>query len=195
MKAAPRFDAVRKENKGEKLETFIRQCVEDERAAGRDLVCRAVARDANSPLVKALLAAARDSGSCAPRIDILFTGGALDESRACPVALPSLKSACRVSRDPRLRDAHEMLLIGGAAVWMGECMRREPLKCDSYELYSRSCAETAARFRLFFDRLWRASAEPRKTEGGHGKPSQGPVSFAAAVAAGSASRPSAATVH
>lgn len=193
MTAAPRFAAVRKEQKSEKLEAFIQRCWERERAGGRDLVCRAVARDANSPVVKALLSRARGAGGADSRIDILLTDAAPGCSPEPEAEFLGDTCRRRVSRDPRLRDAHEMLLIGGA-VWMGESMRRDPRKCDSYELYSASCAETAARFRRFFDRLWRRAAEAPENESADGA-DRNAASLAAAVLTGAATPLAVPTVH
>lgn len=193
MTAAPRFDAVRKEQKSERLEAFILRCMAAERAAVGDLVVSVLARDADSPVVKALFARAALDADL--RIDILFTSGGLDGSPEVLLERVPDRSRCHVSPDPRLRDAHEMLLIGGEAVWMGDCMRRDPLRCDSYELYSGSCARTAARFRLFFERLWRAADEPRRQDLERVQSNENRVPFPAAVTAAAAPLPAAPTLH
>lgn len=63
---------------------------------------------------------------------------------------------CRVVTDARLLDAHEQLVLDRATVWVGDCMRRDPLKRDAYELYSDSpvVAGHAARS---FAQIWRAA--------------------------------------
>lgn len=63
---------------------------------------------------------------------------------------------CRVVTDTRLLDAHEQLVLDCATVWVGDCMRRDPLKRDAYELYSDSPV-TAGHAARSFAQIWRAA--------------------------------------
>ena len=41
--------------------------------------------------------------------------------------------------------------------WIGDCMRREPTKRDTYERFAANSAETATHAARSFERLWRAA--------------------------------------
>ncbi len=60
----------------------------------------------------------------------------------------------RQSCDVRLLDGHEQLAIGDRSAWIGDCMRREPLKRDAYESIAGTAPETAALAHRSFDRVW-----------------------------------------
>ena len=60
----------------------------------------------------------------------------------------------RFVADARLLDAHELLVLGPATAWIGDCMRRDPAKRDAYEFYSEDAPEAARSSARSFDRLW-----------------------------------------
>lgn len=63
---------------------------------------------------------------------------------------------CRFVTDFRVLDAHEQLVLDRATAWIGDCMRRDPLKRDAYELYSDSPV-TAGHAARSFAQIWRAA--------------------------------------
>ena len=63
----------------------------------------------------------------------------------------------RWARHPRLIEAHEQLVLGPETCWIGDCMRRDPAKCDAYESYVEGCGEAAGCAAVSFERLWLAS--------------------------------------
>jgi hypothetical protein len=63
----------------------------------------------------------------------------------------------RWARKPRLIEAHEQLVLGPETCWIGDSMRREPVKCDAYESYIDACAKTTAAAVVSFERLWQTS--------------------------------------
>ncbi|MEO0729875.1 MAG: hypothetical protein AAFY64_05800, partial [Pseudomonadota bacterium] len=65
-------------------------------------------------------------------------------------------------------DAHEQLVIAGRAVWIGDCMRRDPIKLDAFEQFIDSDAEAVQWARVAFDRLWEMSQTPCE-RAGHGQ--------------------------
>jgi len=82
-----------------------------------------------------------------------------------------------VERIERLRiEAHEQLVLGPETCWIGDCMRRDPAKCDAYESYVEGCGEAAGCAAVSFERLWLASqplvsqAAPRLGGMGRGGP-------------------------
>jgi hypothetical protein len=69
-----------------------------------------------------------------------------------PIGLAGLRHA----RNPRLADAHEQLVIGTDVCWLGDCMRRDPLKRDAFETYATFPGTHVDVARLSFERLWLA---------------------------------------
>jgi len=67
---------------------------------------------------------------------------------------PGFCHEIRLGTDHRLLDAHEQLVIGAAAIWYGDSMRREPERRDALALFTADNAEAGRRGRLTFDRLW-----------------------------------------
>jgi hypothetical protein len=63
----------------------------------------------------------------------------------------------RWAKHPRLIEAHEQLVLGPETCWIGDCMRRDPAKCDAYESYVEGCGEAAGCAAVSFERLWLAS--------------------------------------
>jgi hypothetical protein len=59
--------------------------------------------------------------------------------------------------DVRCHDAHELLVLGDKATWIGDCMRRDPSVRDSYELHAGSCADAARLVTVSFEKLWQLS--------------------------------------
>ena len=70
----------------------------------------------------------------------------------------------RWARHPRLIEAHEQLVLGAQTCWIGDCMRRDPAKCDAFESYVEGCGEAAGCALVSFERLWGA-CEPLLVRG------------------------------
>jgi hypothetical protein len=148
----PRIDVVKREDKEEKLISFIRTAV-----ARADhsipLQLTVVARSTTSPVVRALARVLADIGlrdaDC--RLILAMTDGGEFTAGS--------RSKCefRWARQARLLDAHEQLVIDGNASWVGDCMRRDPTKRDAYECYAEQCAETSRFASMSFERLWTLS--------------------------------------
>ena len=118
-----------------------------------------IARSVESPVVKAIgslaseivaagfavrMIVAQTDAECMPRGWTLSDAVEVD----CEV---------RWARKPRLIEAHEQLVLGPETCWIGDSMRREPAKCDTYESYIDDSAEAAASAMVSFERLWRTS--------------------------------------
>ena len=58
--------------------------------------------------------------------------------------------------DIRLLDAHEQLVLDAATAWVGDCMRRDPSRRDTYEFYS-NCPVTARHAVCSFAQMWRTA--------------------------------------
>ena len=70
----------------------------------------------------------------------------------------------RWARHPRLIEAHEQLVLGPQTCWIGDCMRRDPMKCDAFESYVEGCGEAAGCALVSLERLWIA-CEPLLARG------------------------------
>lgn len=163
LKTASFIDIVRLEDKETKLKTFIRTIVEQSGSA--DTAITLVARSVESPVAKAVAALVRE-GSITGRVQTVLAlvprHGVQETADETLVSLAQAQGG-RVVRDARLFDAHEQLVLGPASSWIGDCMRRDPMKRDAYECYAADCSRTAGWAATSFQRLWQVS-EPLKDE-------------------------------
>jgi hypothetical protein len=132
----------------------------------------AIARSVLSPVVRSIVARAHQIAAAGgtARLIIAKPDGlqpSAAQSGAQPVALPGALAAMRaaglacevrLSRNPRLIEAHEQLTIGARIAWTGDSMRRDPATCDAYESFVEDCPEIAATAAATFERLWRDCA-------------------------------------
>lgn len=158
-KIAPFIDIVRLEDKETKLKSFIRTVVEqsahcDSASHGQTVLL--IARSVESPVAKAVAALVREGTITGPVKAILALVPRQEGDNGFSETLSALvgTQGGRVVRDIRLFDAHEQLVLGPAASWVGDCMRRDPMKRDAYECYAADCSKTAGWARTSFDRFW-----------------------------------------
>lgn len=162
-KIAPFIDIVRLEDKETKLKSFVRTLVEQSlvrcEVAGAANAVLLIARSIDSPVAKAVAALVREGAITTPVKLILALPPRQeiegDNSLETFAALVGSNGG-RIIRDIRLFDAHEQLVFGPAASWVGDCMRRDPMKRDAYECYAADCSKTAGWAKTSFDRLWDA---------------------------------------
>ncbi len=122
----------------------------------------AVARSADSPVARALVALRPLLASNGVKVRLvlsdddatldLFLAGAVDEPAAN-------QPEVRIVRDPRLRDAHEQLIVGHASVWYGDSLRRDIHRRDLFEQFLADAPDTARAAAHAFEHLW-SRAEP-----------------------------------
>lgn len=147
-----RMNVVTKEDKEERLRAFIARHLEAQRALGApttDITYRLLALSAESPAASALDKLAPELSAAGIKVEALLV-------RRSSTAMPATTD-CRFVTDIRLLDAHEQLVLDATTVWIGDCMRRDPLRRDSYELYSEACPATATRAIRSFAQIWRAA--------------------------------------
>jgi hypothetical protein len=115
--------------------------------------CSLIARSIQSPVFRAVQSLYA-SGQLKARLNIIIAS--LDGTDEAGLATATaFVSGVRMARNPRLLDAHEQLVLGSQASWIGDCMRREPEKRDAWECYAPACPETTRRASISFDRLWK----------------------------------------
>jgi hypothetical protein len=120
-----------------------------------------IARSPQSPVVKSVVARARDiaAAGCVVRVilmrpDLVSADLALEQPGPA-VGLAALQTCeLRFARNPRLIEAHEQLVIAARFCWVGDTMRRDPATCDAYESYVEDSVEIAAAAAATFGRLW-----------------------------------------
>lgn len=129
---------------------------------GGELTCvTMVAKSPESPVARALAASAEDFAAHGIALRVL-----LSDLEPGFVPLPEGRSILDISTatiraltDPRLVEVHEQLVIGNVFTWIGDCMRRDPLKRDALETYDGTNAQRIACARVSFERLWAKGVE------------------------------------
>lgn len=113
-----------------------------------------VARSLDSPVVKAIAGLDRAIAAAGGSVRLILAQ--VDEEAEGLVGLSS-RHEIRWARHPRLIEAHEQLVLGPNTCWIGDCMRRDPAKCDAFENFVEDCGEAAGCAAVSFERLWFAS--------------------------------------
>ena len=151
---SPRMVVVKKEEKESKLRDLLARAVAPGANTPVPAILRLLAQSCASPVVRAMLTLEADLAAVGieTRVILAKTDDLTHFERATHV---------RVLGDVRCHDAHEMLALGSSAAWIGDSMRREPATRDSFELHTEICPETAARVINSFDKLW-AHAQARQ---------------------------------
>ena len=158
-----RVSVTRHEEKEHKLQEFICQHLAQHLAGaphGSD-TSRAthlliIARSLESPVVKAVVGLTHEiaaSGLSARLILAQVDRERLPDEWGGAI---TFSHEVRWAKHPRLIEAHEQLVLGPETCWIGDCMRRDPAKCDAYESYVEDCGEAAGCAAVSFERLWLA---------------------------------------
>ncbi len=119
-----------------------------------------VCRSPKSPVAQALRSNAARLAAANVSIRVIYceVEPLGPDAVTAPFAPPS---ECRIMRDSRLLAAHEQLVLAPDRAWIGDCMRREPSKRDTYERFAENSAEVATLAARSFERLWRAAVSMR----------------------------------
>jgi hypothetical protein len=155
------MSVVRRGEKEQKLGAFLARHFAHQRDAeprpGREIML--IARSAQSPVVKALAAFAPEIATAGHTVRMIVARADREPSSGgAPIgAKADVKCEVRWAKNPRLIEAHEQLVLGADACWMGDSMRRDPARCDAYESFVEGCSELADSARVAFERLWIAS--------------------------------------
>jgi hypothetical protein len=120
----------------------------------------AVARCGESPVARALIALRPTLAANGFKVRVAF---AEEDAQVDQFIAGSSDSGAmpdvRIVRNPRLRDAHEQLIVCGSAVWFGDSLRRDNNRRDLFEQFLAGAPETALAAARAFDKLW-ARTEP-----------------------------------
>jgi hypothetical protein len=157
---------VFQEEKESRLKEFIQNDLAARKVAGESMFgvsYRLLARSSDSPAACALLAVADEALALGIQIRTLLMqhGTAM---RSASTGQGFSAGEWRAISDPRLLDAHEQLVLSDKKVWIGDCMRRDPARRDSYESYCDSSDSRALWAARSFEHMW-LSAAPANLEG------------------------------
>jgi hypothetical protein len=154
------MSATRRGDKERRLAAFIGQHLAQARAgapgAGREI--QLIARSAESPVAKAIAAAAAEIAAGGHRLRVIVAQPGRDAPAGWALCdTGAADCEVRWARDPRLVEVHEQLVLGPRTCWTGDSMRRDPAKCDALETFTDDGAEAAGTAAASFERLWAAS--------------------------------------
>ena len=159
MRTPLRVNVTRHEEKEQKLQEFLLQHVAAQHhcdASRRSTHLLVVARSLESPVVRAIASLGHEIAAAGLAVRIILAhidrDALLDEWGRGVAFMHEIRWA----RHPRLIEAHEQLVIDTETCWIGDCMRRDPAKCDAYESYVEGCGEAAGCAAVSFERLWSA---------------------------------------
>jgi hypothetical protein len=149
---------VHREEKEARIKDFILTDIAARKATGASLFgCTycLVARSWESPASRALLAVVDEAVAIGIGIRAVLVQhvGAVKSDAAA--RLPS--GGCRTVSDPRLLEAHEQLVLGDCASWIGDCMRRDPARRDTYETFCDGTSRSTLWAARSFEHLWTAA--------------------------------------
>jgi hypothetical protein len=166
IKVPPSITRDLLETREQRLTGFLTAGMQDVAGAREGVSERtilAVARCGESPVARALIALRPTMAATGFKVRVVFSeeDAQVDQFIAGSVdggALPDI----RIVRNPRLRDAHEQLIVSGSAVWFGDSLRRDINRRDLFEQFLGGAPETAVAAARAFEKLW-ARTEPHMT--------------------------------
>jgi hypothetical protein len=149
-----RASVSRHEEKEQRLRQFVRHHMGASADPGSELMV--VARSLESPVVKAIAALDQEIAGIGLSVRLILAH-VEDDTPGADASVMTCKHEIRWARHPRLIEAHEQLVLGPDTCWIGDCMRRDPAKCDAFENYVEDCGEAAGCAAVSFERLWTIS--------------------------------------
>ncbi len=143
-----------KEEREQKLRDFILAAI-DGKAMGRDNAVIVLARSPDSPVMRALLSVSGELAARGAGAAIILAGGAIaaEDETWNIVFSANFVHEIRLTTNPRVLDGHEQIVVGDAAVWYGDTMRRDPWTRDAFATFLAGEA-SARQARATFARLW-----------------------------------------
>jgi hypothetical protein len=138
-----------------RLTAFVTSSIEAAAAAGHGAAVLAVVRSGESPVARALTALRPSLAAQGVKVRVVFADEdtLVDQFMAGTTGGPATTEV-RIVRNPRLRDAHEQLIITGASVWFGDSLRRDVTRRDLFEQFHAAAPEAALAAARAFEHLW-----------------------------------------
>jgi hypothetical protein len=158
LRPPPRVAVSRHEEKEKNLREFLlRHITGPLCASGHACDLLIVARSLESPLIKAVSSIGEDIAATGLSVRLILAQLDGEPNPQAWARRVPFAHEVRWAKHPRLIEAHEQLVIGPETCWIGDCMRRDPAKCDAYESFIEGCGEAAGCAAVSFERLWHAS--------------------------------------
>ncbi len=172
LKTPTPMRVIKKEEKEAKLSAFITETINSALATADDgtaKLCLIIARSEASPVAQAAASLASELMSAGYVMQVILASDVsasvdVEEGQPQPLEAASIMSSngcCRMIKDQRLLDAHEQLILSDRGAWIGDSMRRDPLKIDAYECYAECNSDVANWATSAFERLWCATTRMR----------------------------------
>ncbi len=192
LKTPPAVASVEKrEDKTEILRAYFAQHLRALRPETLDSTLTVVAASAESPVARALVELGSDIAAAGVKVRVIFHMLAPESTPiGWTISGPNVafERDIRWARNPRLADAHEQLVLGSDAAWIGDCMRRDANRRDAYEQRVEGDAATVRVLQRSFERLW-AVSEPLAIR----SPADGQIAASVSVDCGDAALAASAT--
>lgn len=164
IKVPPTSPANLLDAREHRLTAFVTASIEAAVASGQKATVLAVVRSGESPVARALLALRPTLAAQGATIRVVFADedATVDQLATGNSGADASIMDTRVIRNPRLRDAHEQLVIAGQSVWFGDCLRRDGTRRDLFEQFHRATPDIAVAAARTFENLW-SRTEPYLT--------------------------------
>ncbi len=153
-----------REEKEASLISFMSEVVDRARdvAFEGQLKWTVLARNLDSPCLRALAKFVAAEANTAISIRAIVLDAEPVSAGLSGPALTDLDAVdVRILKDARYTAAHEQLVLGATRVWIGDCMRRDPVKRDAFQMFHGDDAVATRHAEASFERLW-AKASPAK---------------------------------
>lgn len=120
-----------------------------------------IARSPASPVIQAMRAVADDLSARQTAVRTVFSD--VDPERALHMAWEVISELSQ-GRDhtelmkwassPGILEAHEQMILGGKMCWLGDAMRREPGRCDGFDLFDTDAPHKCSLGVQSFAAMW-----------------------------------------
>jgi hypothetical protein len=139
-----------------RLTAFVTASIEATVADGQKATVLAVIRSPESPVARALIALRPLLAAHGATVRMVFADDdtSLDQFAAANTGADAVATEVRIIRNPRLRDAHEQLIVARQSVWFGDSLRRDGTRRDLFEQFHRATPEIARSAARTFENLW-----------------------------------------
>lgn len=147
-----------------RLTAFVTASIEATAAAGRTASILALARSGESPVARALIGLRPVLAAHGVKVRLVLADedAQVDQFVAGNAEGDAAPTELRIARNPRLRDAHEQLIVDGVSVWFGDSLRRDVTRRDLFEQFHDAAPDAALAAARAFERLW-SRTEPYLT--------------------------------
>jgi hypothetical protein len=161
LPSPPRTVVVSREDKEARLKDFISASLSvrhDGEVESFHPTMTLIARAPDSPVAQAVMALAPSIHAANVALQVvLFETEPMAEDSVQSSLLDVNGIELRMLTDLRFASAHEQLVLSTGDVWIGDCMRRDPVKRDAFEMFHSDNATMTGHATQSFAKLWQKS--------------------------------------